>query len=342
MRARETLPAGGVLKLLIYEQGWAGYLPQLQEALRTDWEIRACAEAPEWLLQQLPEADAILGLRLPAEALPAAAHLKAFFFPGAGVLQSDPNELPEGCLLCNVYEHEIPIAEYVCFAMLRHTTRVPAYAAAFREGRWEGTGRLGGETHGECFGKTVGLLGYGHIGQEVAARALAFGMRVEAIRRARNSRGGVGIPPHFLGGPEDLERVLKHSDFFVVACELNAATQGRLGFKELSLLSSDALLINVARAEVIDEAALFSCLQAGRFSAVLDVWYQYPETRNAVMHGSRYPFHELPNVLATPHLSAWSEPMVERRVRQIAANLDRLSRGQPLERVVLRGTWKPA
>lgn len=284
----------------------------------------------------------MLGLTLPPEALPKAERLRAFFFPGAGILQRDAGQFPEGCALCNVYEHEIPISEYVLFAILRHVTRVPAYAAAFQSGRWEGTGRLGGETHGECFGKTIGLLGFGHIGQEIAKRAIAFGMRVEAIRRTKRSGEDLPVTPHFLGGPEDLAGVLERSDFFVVACELTPETRECLALPQLALLKPEALLINIARAEVIDEAALFECLRAGRFSAVLDVWYRYPSAKGEILHGSRYPFHELPNVLVTPHLSAWTEPLVQRRIRKIAANLDRLSRGEPLENVVLRGTWKPA
>jgi phosphoglycerate dehydrogenase-like enzyme len=330
------------LKLLVYEQGWADYIPQLSEALHTDWEIEASANSSEWLLQRLPDADAMLGLTLPPNALPSATQLRAFFFPGAGVLQRDANEFPEGCPVCNVYEHEIPIAEHVFFAILRHVTRVPTYATAFQSGRWEGTGRLGGETHGECFGKTIGILGFGHIGQEIAKRALAFGMRVEAIRRTPNSGEDLPVAPHFLGGPESLRCVLKKSDFFVVACELTAETRGCLGPDELSLLKRESLLINVARAEVIDEPALFESLRANRFSAALDVWYRYPATKAEIMHGSQYPFHELPNVLVTPHLSAWTEPTVRRRIQKIAANLDRLSRGQTLENVVFRGTWKPA
>ena len=78
----------------------------------------------------------------------------------------------------------------------------------------------------------------------------------------------------------------------------------------------------------MDEAALFTALREHWFAgAALDAWYQYPPDGGSVLHGSRLPFHELDNVVVTPHFSAWTEPMVRRRYREIAANLDRLSRG---------------
>jgi phosphoglycerate dehydrogenase-like enzyme len=97
--------------------------------------------------------------------------------------------------------------------------------------------------------------------------------------------------------------------------------------ERLRLLNPNAIRLNVARAEIVEEAAL-------------DVWYRYPAHADERLHGSQYPFHELPNVFATPHSSAWTAPIIARRARQMAANLDRFARGEPLERVVLTGAWR--
>jgi phosphoglycerate dehydrogenase-like enzyme len=254
-------------------------------------------------------------------------------------MQSHEQDLPAGCGLCNVYEHEVPIAEYVMMAMLMHATRIQQYAASFREGRWDGNGRLGGETHSELFGKTVGIIGFGHIGQAVAFRARAFGLRVFAIDGMAPPPAGPTKPDWF-GGLLDLPALLTSSDFIVVACPLNESSRGMIGKKELELIRPSGLLVAVSRAEVVEEAALFEALREGRIAAALDVWYEYPARPDQVMNGSRLPFHELPNVLATPHLSAWTGAMVERRMIKIAENLDRLAAGEPLDRVVLIGTWK--
>lgn len=105
-------------------------------------------------------------------------------------------------------------------------------------------------------------------------------------------------------------------------------------------LRSHCLLVNIARAEVIQEEPLFRALERKQFSAALDVWYRYPDTPGHFLYGSDFPLQRLPNVIATPHLSGWTLSMVERRMHRIAENLDRLQRGRPLQRVVMTGIWK--
>lgn len=86
---------------------------------------------------------------------------------------------------------------------------------------------------------------------------------------------------------------------------------------------------------MVEEKALFEVLRGHRIAgAALDVWYRYPETGEQIMLPSALPFHELDNVLMTPHLSAWTEAMIERRWAKIAANLDALIEGRPLQNVV--------
>jgi len=127
----------------------------------------------------------------------------------------------------------------------------------------------------------------------------------------------------------------------VVACPLSDRTRGMLGPSQLARMKSTAMLVNVARAEVIDERALFEVLRDRRIgAAALDVWYRYAASPDEIMHGSTLPFHELPNVTVTPHMSAWSSAMVKRRVQTVARNLDRLARGEPLLNVVLEGSWR--
>jgi phosphoglycerate dehydrogenase-like enzyme len=147
-------------------------------------------------------------------------------------MHEHPSELPAGCRLCNVYEHEIPIAEYVMANVLLHVTHLRQYAESFRSGRCDGNGRISGETHDEAHGKTLGLLGYGHIGQAIAARARSFGMPIRAICRDPRRYAGATRAPDFLGGPDALGDVLERSDFFVIACPLTSATRGLLGARE--------------------------------------------------------------------------------------------------------------
>ena len=100
----------------------------------------------------------------------------------------------------------------------------------------------------------------------------------------------------------------------------------------------EAVLINVSRAAIVEEAGLYEALRARRIGgAILDVWYAYPTPDAPDAAPSRFPFQALDNVLMTPHASAWTREMVGRRWRFIAANLDRLARGEPVQNVVIEG-----
>lgn len=331
------------MKLVIYDRQWAQYREALAARLGGEWEVLAGSLDLDWLGRELANADALLALRLPGEVLPAASGLKVFLFPGAGVMQTDPEELPHGCVVVNCFEHETAIAEYVFAALLLHTLKLREYAATFQAGRWDGSGRTGGEPHEEVWGQTVGLLGYGHIAQAIAVRARAFGMRVLAVRERVAASLPEGTPqPDWLGPVAELPRLLAESDFVVVACPLTERTRGLLGAAELAQMKASAILINPSRGEIVDETALFAVLSERRIAgAALDAWWQYPATGEETLHGSRLPFHELPQVLATPHFSGWTHAMIARRIVRMAENLSHLARGEPLERVVLSGSWKP-
>src|SRR5262249_43485272 len=162
--------------------------------------------------------------------------------------------------------------------------------------------------------------GYGHIGQEVARLAAPFDMRIRFLRSGHSR--------------EDLDQLLRDSDFLVVACPLTTETRGLIGAAEFNLMRPTASLVNVARGEVVDEAALYEALASGSIrSAAIDVWYQYPRD-GATRMPSRFPFDKLENVILTPHSSAWTERVVVLRFRDIAANIDRLVTGEPLCNVV--------
>jgi phosphoglycerate dehydrogenase-like enzyme len=326
------------MKLVVWDDCWSPYADMFRAHLGAEWRVEACGADREWLLGRLDDATALTALALPPDALPHARRLKAFLFPGAGLLNSDPSAYPDGCAVVNVYEHEIPVAEYVLMTMLLHATDLLSYRDSFRAGHWDGSGRVGGEPHGELAGRTVGLFGYGRIGQAVAARARAFGMRVAAVSKGRVP---ASVPqPDFAAGPEGMAAVLQQSDFFVIAAPLTRETRGSIGDAELALLSRHAVLINVSRAEIVCEEDLYTALKSGRLAgAALDVWYRYPPP-GETGHGSHFPFHMLPNVICTPHYCAWSGAMIERRISRMAENLNRLSSGQPLESVVLTGTWR--
>jgi phosphoglycerate dehydrogenase-like enzyme len=174
-------------------------------------------------------------------------------------------------------------------------------------------------------GKTLGILGYGHIGQCVARRARAFDMEVLAIRRDTTQPD----PHAVVRGPDALHDVLARADYLLITLPLTAETRGLIGERELKAMKPGAILVNVARADIVDEDALYQALAERRITAAaLDVWYRYPTGPGPALPARR-PFHELPNVLLTPHVSGWTEGMMDARSRLIAENIRRTATGEP-------------
>lgn len=309
--------------------------PRLRRLLRSAWRFVALSDERDAsaLRVALRDAKALVALGWRAEWRSAAPALRLVQAPGAGVDAYDAHALPPGCALCNVFEHATPIAEYTMGALVALTTGMVRRDRAFRQGSWEGTGRRDGEPHGELSGGTLGLIGYGTIGREIAVRANAFGMKVRAVR----SRATDETQPllEWIGGPERLRELLETSDHVVVCCPLTESTRGLLNAERLSWMKPTAQLVNVARAEVAEEEALYEALRSRRIAgAALDVWYRYPASGFEAMLPSTCPFRELENVIMTPHLSAWTHAMIERRWMKMAANLDALAEGRALQNVV--------
>ena len=301
---------------------------RLRSKLGLDASIRCHTpeKGADALAEMLSEADILVAMHVEAD-LPPAPRLKMLQLPGAGYDAIAWSALPPGTPVCNVFEHEIGIAEYVMLAMLAWNIRLCRMDSVFRTGRWEHSLLSFGSPHGELAGKTVAILGYGHIGRAIASRARAFGVDIIAIGRARPED-----PDARCVAIDDIDTVLPRADFLVIACPLTEATRGLMDRRRLGLMKPGAVIVNVARAAVCDEDALFDTLAEGRIGgAVLDVWYRYPAPgQEDGFRPAGRPFHELDNVIMTPHASAWTEGLMERRWSVIAENIGRLASGEPL------------
>jgi len=263
---------------------------------------------------------------------PAAPRLKLLQAPVGGTDMIDRAALPPGVTICNAYGHEIPMAEYAIMAMLVWCHRYFDIAVAFRGGSWRDSGVRNGPLHRELGGLTVGIVGLGHIGRETAARAAALGCHVVGVNRT------ISEPPQGVAevfSLADLDRLLPLWDIVVLCVGLAQETRGLIDERRLALMKRDALLINLGRGPVADEDALYTALRDGTIGgAALDVWYRYPTVEQPDIRPSRHPFHELPNVIMTPHCSAWTAGMAHRRGADAARNIDRFIRGEPLMHVV--------
>jgi phosphoglycerate dehydrogenase-like enzyme len=287
----------------------------------------------ERLARALNVADAAVATAWP-EGAGRAPRLRLVQHTGAGTDLYPREKLPLAAYLCNVYEHEPAMAEHVLMVMIALRRGLLSLDRRLRRGEWGRNEDGGIPTLGSVVGSTLGIVGFGRIGRALVGPARAF--EIEVI--GTTGHEPQGDPPEgvsFLGGPGALDDVLRRSDAVVVATPLNERTRGLIGERELGLMKRDALLINVARGPVVDEEALFRALTERRIGgAAIDVWYRYPVAGEVCLPGN-LPFHELDNVVLTPHLAGWTEQTANRRWSFIAGNLDRLARGERPANVVM-------
>ena len=273
-------------------------------------------------------AEAVIGVAFNA-GLPAPGGLRLFQVPGAGYDLVELGALPAGAALCNVFEHEHAIAEYVMTALLLRTVEIPRADADLRQGKWTFWAGVGDAAHGELRGRTIGLLGYGHIGKEVAVRARAFGMKVHACNRSPVT----GVDRAW--GLDGLGEFMGSAEFVVSSLPFLPDTAGLVGAAALAAMRPDGVLLNVGRGGVVAEAALFAALKERRIGgAVIDTWYRYPAKPGEIARPAGLPFHALDNIVMTPHMSGWTRGTISRRQATMADNVNRLARGEALRNVV--------
>lgn len=265
----------------------------------------------EKLLAALPEADALLvrsATTVDAEAIAAAPKLKIIARAGVGLDNVDvPAATAAGVLVVNAPTSNIhSAAEHALALMLSAARQIPAADATLREHTWKRSKFSGTE----IFGKTVGVVGLGRIGQLVAQRLAAFGTTVIAydpyLPPARAGQLGIELLP--------LDELLPRADFISVHLPKTKETAGLLGREALAKTKPGVIIVNAARGGLIDEQALADAINSGHVrGAGLDVFATEPCTDS--------PLFELPQVVVTPHLGASTEEAQDRAGTDVAASV---------------------
>ena len=265
----------------------------------------------EKLLAAVPEADALLvrsATTVDAEVLAAAPKLKIVARAGVGLDNVDVDAATErGVLVVNAPTSNIhSAAEHALALLLSASRQIPAADATLREHTWKRSKFSGTE----IFGKTVGIVGLGRIGQLVAARIEAFGTHLIAydpyVSPARAAQLGIELLP--------LDELLARADFISVHLPKTSETAGLIDKDALAKTKPGVIIVNAARGGLVDEAALAEAISSGHVRAAgLDVFSSEPCTDS--------PLFELPQVVVTPHLGASTEEAQDRAGTDVAESV---------------------
>jgi phosphoglycerate dehydrogenase-like enzyme len=308
------------------------HYPNLREgeharALRTALppEVRLSDAAEERL-----EDVAVLVEGLPTrELLARLPALRAVVVPWAGVGAAAREVLAErpGLEVYNLHHNALPVVEHAVGLLIAAARSIVPADRALRAGDWRY--RYDESDDPLLAGATAVIVGAGAIGRRVARVLEALGMQARLV--GRTARAGVS-------GVAELRELLPVAAALVLALPLTPESEGLVGAEELALLPDGAVLVNVGRGALCDEAALYEALRSGRIRAGLDVWYRYPEDEAArsATPPSAYAFGELPNVVLSPHRAGRSSATERLRAAHLAEVLRALARGaEPPGRVDL-------
>jgi phosphoglycerate dehydrogenase-like enzyme len=273
-------------------------------------------------------ADIAFALGLPKEAVARAGRLKWVHCSGHAVGHFPLAELrARGVTITNSRGVQaIPIAEHVMAGLLALARRLPETMRDQQERLWRPNELIGDASPWVLSGRTLGVIGVGTIGEAIAARARAFGMRIIGVRRHPNRGRPAGFDQVL--GPADINRLLALADIVVVAAPLTADTNLLLDADAIANAKPGAIVVNIARGQLLDEEALARALAEGRLGgAVLDVFTIEPLPADS-------PFWSMPNVIVTPHNSGFRAGHFDAVVDLFSENLTRFERGVELLNVV--------
>jgi phosphoglycerate dehydrogenase-like enzyme len=301
--------------------------PWFAERLRSEFPELDVAQLNSYenVEQHIADVEILFGISLRPEQFLAAKKLRWIHSQAAAVHQlMFPELVNSNVIITNARDvHGPVVAEQVIAMMFALAKRIPA-AVRFQQAHVWGqdaisTGRLHSR---ELAGATLGLVGLGSIGRNVAKHAYALGMRVIAVREHPEKQK----PQHVdkVLPTSKLQELLAQSDYVVLSAPVTPETTGMIGEQQLVTMKPDAFLLNVGRGPLVDEAALAEVLQEHKIGgAALDVFDQEPLPPDS-------PLWDLQDLLITPHTAGISEKMWERHYVLFSENLRRYLSGQPL------------
>jgi len=318
-----------------------GDAERIRAVLPSDWQVVRVLEEADGsgdgvprstssLQEALRDAEVYCGFGIPRDVFAASDRLRWVHSGSAGVGGSLYREMLQRDVVFtnSAGIHAVPVAEHAVAMMYYFARGLDQVAASRRAGRQWDRDRIAcwPSPAGELFESVVGIVGYGGIGREVGRQAKGLGMQVWAVKR--HPERGRSEYADRLFGPAQLGEVLEASDYVVITVPHTRETSGLIGAAQLSRMKRNAVLINVARGDIVDERALIEALQAEAIrGAGLDVFASEPLPATSELW-------DLDNVCLTPHIGGVSPRFWERETELIIENIRRYIAGEPMLNVV--------
>jgi len=322
-----------ILSKMVKPQLWEKAFDELNKKAKLNLEfIIPKTDERGTIKKYLKEVEVAIGGSFSKENIEKAKKLKLIQIPFAGVDKLDFSlykNYPD-IFICNIHTNKNAVAEHAFALILALAKNIVTNDRDLRLGRWHGFSTK--EPTIQLQGKSLGIVGLGSIGWEIAKIAHALGMKVFTLKRKIEEKDlKKKNILEFLGEKKDLEKVIKESDFIVIAVPLTKGTKGLIGEKELKLMKGK-YLINISRGVVIDEKALYKSLKEGNLAgAAIDTWYQYPTSKQKEISPSKYDFHKLDNIIMSPHTAGYTDRALEENIESVFENIVKIYYGEEPE-----------
>lgn len=323
------------MKILFFLKG-NSFWESRTEKLKKDYPKDLFTYTTDQDSEEIPDADVIVGGGVvPPAVIEQAEQLKLFIVPFVGV-----NHLPldllrkKGVMVANSHGNNNSVAERALAMILALYGKIVTYHEDLKEGRWHGfwVGQGLEDTWESIMGKSCSIIGAGEIGKSLAGMLKAFNCRVTGFKKDKIDT----LPPGYDEIVYDFNEAVDKSEIIVNILPLTAETENIFSEDVLKRMGGK-VLVNVGRGGTVDEKTLFEALRDGILKgAAIDTWYTYPENGKTTGYPSRYPVHDLPNVVLSPHTAGFTRQASTENIKQAIGNLESyLKSGSVVNRVDL-------
>ena len=292
-------------------------------------EIVQSEASVESMLEHGRDAEVLASVRAPGEYIRNAPNLRMIQTFGAGIDKVDLDAVRTrgDIILCNNHVNSAEVAESAIALLLTAAKNIIPSDRELRAGNW--IHRWGGPVPNlEIRGKNALIIGLGHIGADIAKRLKSFEVTITAATRSGTSKNTDNVDE--VVRITEIQPYVEKADFVILSLPLTDESRNLVDEEFLSWMKPTSILVNISRGEIVVEAALYEALKEKHIhGAGIDVWWRYPtKWRGTVVPPADLPFHELDNIVISPHRAAYSENVRHELYQFAAENILRFVRGE--------------